>query len=127
MSESAGENRRAFVTVSVDDGHPTDLRTAELLHKHGLKAPKQFPAYRGWLKSITDPHWHLIVSQADPAELYGYPQDPAESQNVVDSPRGREVLSSVQTELWNQVNSEHRNTAGSTSPVNEIKIARIPQ
>lgn len=30
--------RRRLLTVSVDDGHPADTRTAELLGKHGLKA-----------------------------------------------------------------------------------------
>jgi len=37
-------NRRAFVTVSVDDGHPTDLKTADLLKKYGLKATFYVPA-----------------------------------------------------------------------------------
>jgi len=34
----------AYVTISVDDGHPTDLRTAELLNKHGLPATFYVPA-----------------------------------------------------------------------------------
>jgi peptidoglycan-N-acetylglucosamine deacetylase len=33
-----------FVTFSVDDGHPTDLRTADLLRKHELKATFYVPA-----------------------------------------------------------------------------------
>lgn len=33
-----------FATISVDDGHPTDLRTAELLTKYGLKATFYTPA-----------------------------------------------------------------------------------
>jgi peptidoglycan/xylan/chitin deacetylase (PgdA/CDA1 family) len=37
-------SRRGFVTISVDDGHPTDLRTAELLQKYGLKATFYVPA-----------------------------------------------------------------------------------
>ena len=36
--------REAFVTFSVDDGHPSDLRTADLLQKHGLKATFYIPA-----------------------------------------------------------------------------------
>ena len=43
MSDKAW-NRSAFVTISVDDGHPTDLRTAELLDKYGLKATFYTPA-----------------------------------------------------------------------------------
>jgi peptidoglycan/xylan/chitin deacetylase (PgdA/CDA1 family) len=28
---------KAFVTISIDDGHPTDLKTAELLEKYGIR------------------------------------------------------------------------------------------
>jgi peptidoglycan/xylan/chitin deacetylase (PgdA/CDA1 family) len=33
-----------FVTISIDDGHLTDLRTAELLNKYGLQATFYIPA-----------------------------------------------------------------------------------
>jgi peptidoglycan-N-acetylglucosamine deacetylase len=33
-----------YVTISVDDGHPTDLRTADLLDKYGLGATFYVPA-----------------------------------------------------------------------------------
>jgi peptidoglycan/xylan/chitin deacetylase (PgdA/CDA1 family) len=33
-----------YLTISVDDGHPDDLRVAELLAKHGLKATFYIPA-----------------------------------------------------------------------------------
>ncbi len=33
-----------YVTISVDDGHPTDLRTADLLDKYGLAATFYVPA-----------------------------------------------------------------------------------
>jgi peptidoglycan-N-acetylglucosamine deacetylase len=32
-----------YVTISVDDGHPTDLRTVDLLHQYGLKATFYIP------------------------------------------------------------------------------------
>jgi peptidoglycan-N-acetylglucosamine deacetylase len=32
-----------FVTISVDDGHPSDVRTADLLQKYGLKATFYLP------------------------------------------------------------------------------------
>ncbi len=32
-----------YLTISVDDGHPTDLRSAELLNKYGLKATFYIP------------------------------------------------------------------------------------
>lgn len=36
--------REAFATVSVDDGHPTDLRTADLLSKYDVPATFYIPA-----------------------------------------------------------------------------------
>jgi peptidoglycan/xylan/chitin deacetylase (PgdA/CDA1 family) len=36
--------RTGFVTFSIDDGHPTDLRTADLLQKYDLKATFYIPA-----------------------------------------------------------------------------------
>ena len=43
-----GDTRRApverYLTVSVDDGHPSDLRTAELLREHELAATFYVPA-----------------------------------------------------------------------------------
>lgn len=39
--ESGAKER--YVTISVDDGHPTDLRTVDLLHKYGLTATFYVP------------------------------------------------------------------------------------
>jgi hypothetical protein len=44
MRVHSPSTRQAFVTVSVDDGHPCDLRTADLLHKYGLSATFYVPA-----------------------------------------------------------------------------------
>ena len=37
-------NKSAYLTISVDDGHPTDIQSAELLQKFGLKATFYIPA-----------------------------------------------------------------------------------
>lgn len=37
-------SNQAYLTLSVDDGHPTDMRSAELLEKFGLKATFYVPA-----------------------------------------------------------------------------------
>lgn len=36
-------SKEKYITISVDDGHPTDLRTAELLNKYGLKGTFYIP------------------------------------------------------------------------------------
>jgi len=42
---SAAESgaKEKYVTISVDDGHPTDLRTVDLLHQYGLTATFYVP------------------------------------------------------------------------------------
>jgi hypothetical protein len=65
--------------------------------------PVQYPAYRGWLKSITDSQWHLIVAEHDPAELYDWPDDLAETRNVVESSEGKTIAAEFNTKLWSQV------------------------
>ena len=65
--------------------------------------PPQYPAYKGWLKSITDSQWHLIVAEHDPAELYEWPDDRAETRNVVESVEGKTVAAEINAKLWNQV------------------------
>jgi peptidoglycan/xylan/chitin deacetylase (PgdA/CDA1 family) len=40
----AKQQREAYLTISVDDGHPTDLTTAELLARLGLQATFYVPA-----------------------------------------------------------------------------------
>jgi len=44
MSANSNSSHQAFVTISVDDGHPTDLRSAELLSKYSLPATFYVPA-----------------------------------------------------------------------------------
>jgi peptidoglycan/xylan/chitin deacetylase (PgdA/CDA1 family) len=43
-SASSVGQKEKYVTLSVDDGHPTDLRTVDLLHKYGLTATFYVPA-----------------------------------------------------------------------------------
>jgi arylsulfatase A-like enzyme len=89
-----------------------------------LYVPKQYPAYRGWLKSITDPQWHLIVAQSDPTELYRYPTDPAELQNLAGSAQGKAVVNTVGTQLWNQESAGSQDKAHLSHPLSENKIAQ---
>jgi arylsulfatase A-like enzyme len=87
--------------------------------------PKQYPAYQGWLKSITDPRWHLIVTQSGATELYNYPQDPGEIQNLAESAQGKAVVDAVETQLWSQVNAQNHNKTGLTHPLNQNKVALV--
>jgi peptidoglycan/xylan/chitin deacetylase (PgdA/CDA1 family) len=55
--------QQGYLTISVDDGHPTDLRTAELLRRHDVKATFYVPA--------TNPERALLA----PAELLAIGRD----------------------------------------------------
>jgi peptidoglycan/xylan/chitin deacetylase (PgdA/CDA1 family) len=48
-------NRPAYLTISVDDGHPTDLKSAELLQKLGLKATFYIPARNPERQLMSEP------------------------------------------------------------------------
>src|SRR5690349_13720364 len=39
----ARKTHEKYVTISIDDGHPSDLRTVELLSKYGLQATFYIP------------------------------------------------------------------------------------
>ncbi len=43
MPTTSSPSPEKYVTISVDDGHPTDLRTVDLLHKYGLTATFYIP------------------------------------------------------------------------------------
>jgi peptidoglycan/xylan/chitin deacetylase (PgdA/CDA1 family) len=43
LTDDALSRKEKYVTISVDDGHPTDLRTVDLLHKYGLTATFYIP------------------------------------------------------------------------------------
>ena len=74
-----------------------------------LYIPKSYPASKGWMKAIVGPQWHLIVSQNLPPELYHWTSDDKELQNLASGPQADEVLSTLTTELWSQVDGPKPN------------------
>jgi arylsulfatase A-like enzyme len=89
--------------------------------------PPQYPAYKGWLKSITDSQWHLIVAEHDPAELYDWPDDLEETRNVVESTEGKTVAAEFNTKLWNQVGPAGRTKADGNPPTKSNQLANAGQ
>jgi arylsulfatase A-like enzyme len=89
--------------------------------------PQQYPAYKGWLKSITDSQWHLIVAERDPAELYQWPDDPEEVRNVVESVQGKGVAAEINAKLWNQVGAANRTKADINPPTRSSQLTNAGQ
>jgi len=54
--------KQSYLTISIDDGHPTDLRTAELLQKLGLKATFYIPA-RNSERTVMSPNEIREIAQ----------------------------------------------------------------
>lgn len=48
-------NKAAYLTISVDDGHPTDIKSAELLQKFGLKGTFYIPARNPERELMSEP------------------------------------------------------------------------
>lgn len=57
--------RNKYLTISVDDGHPTDLITAELLDQFDLKATFYFPKANPERAVMTDQHLRQIAKSFD--------------------------------------------------------------
>jgi arylsulfatase A-like enzyme len=89
--------------------------------------PPHYPAYRGWLKSITDSQWHLIVAERDPAELYDWPDDLPETRNVVESVAGKTAAAEINAKLWNQVGQANHTKANFNPPTKSNQLANAGQ
>jgi arylsulfatase A-like enzyme len=89
--------------------------------------PPQYPAYKGWLKSITDSQWHLIVAEHDGSELYDWPDDVAETRNLVESAQGKTVAAEINMKLWNQVNPSGHTKADFDPPTKSNQLAKAGQ
>ena len=61
--------------------------------------PKNYPVYSGWLKSVVDTRWQLVVSENKPPELYDWRNDPKETVNLASTKMGQDVISNLQTQL----------------------------
>jgi arylsulfatase A-like enzyme len=55
------------------------------------QGPSGYPTSHGTLTSLVTREWHLIVSTAGTVELYAWPIDPAEAQNLATGPEGRNI------------------------------------
>jgi len=63
MTSSPAARSAGYVTISVDDGHPLDVRTAELLSLHGLAATFYAPARNPERRVLTPPQLRDIAQR----------------------------------------------------------------
>ena len=89
MSQSAVPSYRAFVTISVDDGHPTDLKTAELLQKYGLKATFYVPAKNPEREVMSSP---LLRQLSGTFELGGHTMNHVPLPSLAEKTARAEIL-----------------------------------
>jgi arylsulfatase A-like enzyme len=87
-----------------------------------LYIPSNYPAHSGWIKSITDARWHYIASQTEPEQLYEWPQDPGELQNLAGSAAGKTVVNDINARLWSQVQPARHSKAGPAEPENRAFV-----
>ena len=53
----------------------------------------------GWMSSVVSPQWQLIRHQKDGDQIYDWKTDPAESNNMVNTPAGRAAASALAPDL----------------------------
>ncbi|HTV53658.1 MAG TPA: polysaccharide deacetylase family protein [Terriglobia bacterium] len=61
--EQAAAVKEKYLTISVDDGHPSDLRTVDLLHRYGLRATFYIPGVNHERELMTPSQMREIDSQ----------------------------------------------------------------
>jgi len=113
LLELAGtRDQKQFVTSSlaelwrhpeVANNWPNPLAEME---KH-IYSPDTHPAHSGWLKSIVNPQWQLIISEKLQPELYDWRGDPNETLNIASSPTGQEIVGNLRTELLEDETHTH--------------------
>ncbi|MBZ5599305.1 MAG: sulfatase-like hydrolase/transferase [Acidobacteriia bacterium] len=72
----------------------------------------------GSMKSLVTPQWHLIVHEKLGGQLYDWASDPGESNNVVDTPEGREVARQLAERMQGMLT---RSFAGDSSPGRDLE------
>jgi hypothetical protein len=64
---------------------------------------QKYPTYHGWLKSLVTPEWHYILHERFGPELYQWPKDMMEENNLSKTAAGaatiREFSSCLETIL----------------------------
>jgi hypothetical protein len=61
--------------------------------------PKNYPVYSGWLKTVVDSKWQLIVSEKLPTELYNWRSDLNETMDLARTKAGQDVIGNLRSEL----------------------------
>jgi arylsulfatase A-like enzyme len=68
-------------------------------------APDTWHNSKGWLKSIINSRWHMILHESGRAELYDVQNDPGETVDLANTPEGKEVVKKLEAELLDRLSS----------------------
>jgi len=89
----------------------------QLAQMNSFREIDHVPAYYGAMTSVVTPEWHYIVHEKFGEELYDWPQDPQEQQDLAETQQGAEIaneLSSYLTQELAQANRpDHEDPTGS--------------
>jgi hypothetical protein len=56
-------------------------------------------ATNGWMKAVITPRWHLIAHEKRGKQLYDWLIDPEESKNLADTPEGKLIIRSLESQV----------------------------
>jgi arylsulfatase A-like enzyme len=114
-------NQRQFPTASLAElwTHPQGANNwadpvSEM--ERYLYAPKNYPVYSGWLKTVVNGKWQLIVSEKLPPELYNWRSDPHETIDLAGTKEGQDVISTLRSELLGGGRNESSVVSHSAAP-----------
>lgn len=82
-------------------GSPPEARmvVSELEREGGADLPRAWPISRGWLKSVSDDHWHFILQKLGDRELYNLDGDVKEEKNLAGLPESQARMAAMQDQL----------------------------
>ena len=82
-------------------GSPPEERmvVSEVERPQVASLPKHWPISQGWVKSVSDDHWHFILQEHGKKELFNLDSDAGEERNLAELPESQARLAEMQSQL----------------------------
>lgn len=89
---------RSLLLADTESG-PDPQPTVSEMSKAGGNDPPEWPASRGWLKSLVVGRWHVILRENGTTELFDVVLDPQETRDLAGTAEGKLVSADLQRRL----------------------------
>ncbi len=84
LSASDGAEANAVIVSEID---------------HNTEEPREWPAGRGWVRSLVAGNWHFVLEQSGAVQLFNLARDPRESEDRSGTAEGQRLLPEFRTAM----------------------------